>query len=47
VQYVVTEYGTANLFGRSIAERAEAQIAIAPPKVHDELQAGARDLGYL
>jgi itaconate CoA-transferase len=46
-QYVVTEYGIANLFGKSTAERAEALIAIAHPKFRDELRRGARELGYL
>jgi itaconate CoA-transferase len=47
VQYVVTEYGVADLFGKSTAKRAEALIAIAHPKFRDELLAGARELGYL
>jgi itaconate CoA-transferase len=46
-QYIVTEYGVANLFGKSVAERAEALIAIAHPKFRDELRRGARKLGYL
>ena len=46
-QYVVTEYGIANLFGKSTAERAEALIAIAHPKFRDELSRGAQELGYL
>jgi len=47
VQYIVTEYGVANLFGKSTGERAEALIGIAHPKFRDELRAGARELGYL
>jgi itaconate CoA-transferase len=46
-QYIVTEYGVANLFGKSVAERAEALIAIAHPKFRDELRRGAKKLGYL
>lgn len=46
-QYIVTEYGVANLFGKSVAERAEALIAIAHPKFRDELRGGAKKLGYL
>jgi itaconate CoA-transferase len=46
-QYIVTEYGVANLFGKSVAERAEALIGIAHPKFRDELRRGARKLGYL
>jgi len=46
VQYVVTEYGVADLFGKSVAERAEALIAIAHPDFRGELTAAARELGY-
>ncbi|MBP1719548.1 MAG: hypothetical protein H6Q43_2986, partial [Deltaproteobacteria bacterium] len=44
VQYVVTEYGVAELFGRSLKERAEALIPIAHPKFRDELWGEAKDL---
>ena len=37
VHYVVTEYGVANLFGKSIRERVTALIKIAHPKFRDEL----------
>jgi acyl-CoA hydrolase/RimJ/RimL family protein N-acetyltransferase len=37
VHWVVTEYGTAYLFGRSLAERAVAMIEIAHPDVRNEL----------
>jgi itaconate CoA-transferase len=47
VQYVVTEYGGANLRGKSIAERAEALIALAHPEFRDELYRHARKLGNL
>jgi acyl-CoA hydrolase len=42
VRTVVTEYGVAELFGRSIRERAEALIAIAHPDFRDRLRADAR-----
>jgi len=45
-QYIVTEYGTANLHGKSISERAKAFIAIAHPKFRSELAEQART-GYL
>lgn len=45
-QYIVTEYGVANLFGKSTGERAEALISIAHPKFRSELRDHARDLGY-
>jgi len=47
VQYVVTEYGVANLRGKSTAQRAEALISIAHPAFRAELERGARQLGYL
>jgi acyl-CoA hydrolase len=37
VRYVVTEYGTAYLHGKSIRQRAEALINIAHPKFRNEL----------
>lgn len=46
-QYIVTEYGVACLTVKSTAQRAEALIAIAHPKFHEELRFGARQLGYL
>jgi acyl-CoA hydrolase len=47
VDNVVTEYGIAELRGRSIAERAAALISIAHPTFRDGLTAEARALGYL
>jgi len=47
VQYVVTEYGVANLRGKSTVERAEALIALAHPDFRDELYHRARKLGDL
>ena len=38
VDYVVTEYGTARLWGRSNAQRAEALIAIAHPDFREALR---------
>ena len=38
VRTVVTEYGVAELFGRSIRERTEALIAIAHPDHRDALR---------
>ena len=42
VRTVVTEWGVAELFGKSLRERAHALIAIAHPDLRDELTAGAR-----
>ena len=41
VHYVVTEFGVADLFGRSLRERAKALIGIAHPKFREGLEAGA------
>jgi acyl-CoA hydrolase len=41
---IVTEYGIAELWGRSIRERARALIAIAAPEFRDELTREARRL---
>lgn len=38
VHYVVTEYGIADLRGKSLRERAKALIAIAHPDFQDELK---------
>ena len=42
VHYVVTEYGMANLKGRSVCERAQAMIGLAHPDFRDELERRAR-----
>ena len=45
--HVVTEWGVAELRGRSIAERARSLIAIAHPDARDGLEQEARRLGML
>ena len=47
VHYVVTEYGIAYLFGKSIRQRATALIELAHPKFRPELFAQAQALGYI
>jgi RimJ/RimL family protein N-acetyltransferase len=47
VRWVVTEYGTAYLFGLSIAERAVALIEIAHPDDRTALLAAAREQGLV
>ncbi|MBP9906005.1 MAG: GNAT family N-acetyltransferase [Rhodoferax sp.] len=47
VHYVVTEYGIAYLFGKSIRERATAMIDLAHPRFRPELFARAQAMGYL
>ncbi|MBS7668252.1 acetyl-CoA hydrolase/transferase family protein [Croceicoccus sp. 1NDH52] len=38
VEWIVTEFGAANLRGKSLNERAEAMIALAHPRFRDELE---------
>lgn len=46
-QYVVTEYGAAQLKGKDLAQRARALIDIAHPSVRDELEeAACKRFGY-
>jgi acyl-CoA hydrolase/RimJ/RimL family protein N-acetyltransferase len=47
VHYVITEYGIAYLFGKSIRERAVALIEVAHPKFRVALFEQAQALGYL
>jgi 4-hydroxybutyrate CoA-transferase len=44
---IVTEWGVAELHGRSIAERARALISIAHPDFRNELEAAARKTNFL
>jgi 4-hydroxybutyrate CoA-transferase len=43
----VTEYGTAALHGRNLAERAHALINIAAPQFREGLERAAYDLHLL
>jgi 4-hydroxybutyrate CoA-transferase len=47
VQYVITEFGCADIRGKSISERVKALIAIAHPQFQDELKQEARKYGLL
>ncbi len=47
VHYVVTEYGVAALYGKTIRQRAQALINIAHPKFREELTRAARELHYI
>ncbi|MEO8391916.1 MAG: acetyl-CoA hydrolase/transferase C-terminal domain-containing protein [Chloroflexota bacterium] len=47
VQYVVTEHGVADLYGRTIAQRAQALINIAHPEFREQLLAFAREQHYI
>jgi RimJ/RimL family protein N-acetyltransferase len=47
VHYVITEYGIAYLFGKSIRERALALIEVAHPRWREMLLNSAKTLGYV
>ena len=47
VHYVVTEFGIAYLFGKTVSERAIALISIAHPNFRQALLEEARSLGYV
>jgi len=47
VHYVITEFGIAYLFGKSVRERALALIEVAHPRFRAELFAQAQALGYI
>lgn len=47
VHYVATEYGVAELYGKSVRQRTQALINIAHPQFRDEITAKARELHYL
>ncbi|MBU0462644.1 MAG: GNAT family N-acetyltransferase [Proteobacteria bacterium] len=47
VQFVATEYGVVNLFGKTLQERAMALISIAHPDFRDELFSKAKELNLI
>lgn len=47
MMYVVTEYGRANLKGKSVAERAKALIALAHPDYREDLERQAYEHGLI
>ena len=47
VHYVVTEFGVAELYGKSVRQRTQALISIADPRFREEITAKARELNYL
>ena len=47
VRFVVTEYGVADLYGKTIRQRAQALIKIAHPQFHEELLRQAKVLHYV
>lgn len=47
VHFVVTEYGSVQLWGKSISERAKALISISHPAFRDELAKYAKDVLHI
>jgi acyl-CoA hydrolase/RimJ/RimL family protein N-acetyltransferase len=47
VQFIATEYGVVNLFGKTLQERALALISIAHPDFRDELFTKAKELDLI
>lgn len=47
VRYVVTEYGIADLYGKTIKQRAQSLINIAAPQFREELTRQAKEMHYL
>jgi acetyl-CoA hydrolase len=47
VHYIVTEFGVADLFGKSIRERVNSLIEIAHPDFREELSRYAHEIKYL
>ena len=47
VRFVVTEYGVAELYGKTIRQRAQSLINVAHPQFREELTRQARELHYL
>jgi len=47
VHYVVTEFGVAELYGKSVRQRTQALINIADPRFREDITRQARELHYL
>lgn len=47
IRFVVTEYGIADLYGKTIRQRAQSLINIAHPMFRDQLKSEAKALNYL
>jgi acetyl-CoA hydrolase len=47
VRYVVTEYGVADLYGKTIRQRAQQLINVAHPDFRADLDKQARELNYI
>ena len=47
VRFIVTEFGVADLYGKTIRQRAQALVNVAHPEFRDELSRQAKELHYL
>ena len=47
VRFVVTEYGVASLYGKTVRQRAQALIGVAHPDFRDDLRREAEELNYV
>ena len=47
VRFIVTEYGVAELYGKTIRQRARALINIAHPEFREDLERQAKELKFL
>jgi acetyl-CoA hydrolase len=47
IHWVVTEHGAVDLYGKTVAARAEALISVADPEFREPLLESARELKYL
>jgi acetyl-CoA hydrolase len=47
VHYVITEYGVAALYGKSIRQRTQQLIAVAHPDFRKDLEKQATELHYI
>ena len=47
IHYVVTEFGIAHLYGKTIRQRAQALINVAHPEFREELTRQAQELHYI
>ncbi|MGE5221484.1 MAG: acetyl-CoA hydrolase/transferase C-terminal domain-containing protein, partial [Omnitrophica WOR_2 bacterium] len=45
--YIVTEYGVADLHGKSIRQRAQLLIKIAHPAFREDMRCKAAELHYI
>lgn len=47
VHFIVTEFGVAELYGKTVRQRTQALISIADPRFREEIGRKARELNYL